>query len=481
VASSKPTINFRIGLQVVQNEDRKLLDYSELITHIDAGQGGKFIDFVRDYVSGNVKNTTDEVDRAYKERYPKKSVNTLLSTIPLSLNKPQKRIITALENPKNKIIVVDGPPGTGKSYTIAAITYWANQKNKSVVITSHKTAALDVIDHMLTDKFKQLHPQTKPSLLRISTDDRIINSYQNTLAGPVISGATNRANQFNEEAVTKDGATWHEEIASQLDECWENSADYREHISRLFRLEQIENGLMEQGIISNDVLPSKLSETDVFKVELIQKLASRIETSGLKNVRLNHLSFALEHCQSIDKLLDVCNIINGLSVTPADIEHMQTFTMKELSSISELLSQVSSQLSASSTVFGDEDSFSFRLLSKISLLSKNREEEFKQIIKQVRGLEYDNIISNMCFLLEKEKNLLTVKDLQDGISKLKEVLSYWENIELLKPSLDELGFDEQHIKEFYHFLNGLKSMIQEVSSDTISSLVPLQDVNFRTF
>lgn len=102
VAENKPRISFRIGLQIVQKEDKKLLDYSELITRIDAGQGGKFINFVGDYVSGNVPNTTDEVSRDFLKKYPPKTSNSLLSTIPLNLNDRQKRILIALENPKKK-------------------------------------------------------------------------------------------------------------------------------------------------------------------------------------------------------------------------------------------------------------------------------------------------------------------------------------------------------------------------------------------
>ena len=67
-APNRPLINFRIGLQIVQKENKRLFDYSELITRIDAGKGGKLIDFIKDYVSGNVKNTADEVDSEYIEK-----------------------------------------------------------------------------------------------------------------------------------------------------------------------------------------------------------------------------------------------------------------------------------------------------------------------------------------------------------------------------------------------------------------------------
>jgi len=165
---SFPDIRCRIGFQVVRDENKKLLDYSEIMSRLQAGEKSKFVDFVSDYVDGNVENTQDETDTDFNRRYPIKSATRYISDNPLNLNTYQKRILLALHNPKNRIVVVDGPPGTGKSHTIAAITYWANRERKSVVLTSHKKQALDVIDRMLTDKFRNLHPKAKPSVIRLS-------------------------------------------------------------------------------------------------------------------------------------------------------------------------------------------------------------------------------------------------------------------------------------------------------------------------
>ena len=135
-------ISFRIGLQAVKEEDRRILDYSELITNLDQGPGRKFIDLISRYVEGNVQNYSDKVHRDYLQQYPRQSVERLVPlrlTIPLSLNETQKKILTAVENEKNELIVVDGPPGTGKSYTITAIVYlaarwenrWSSPRTKS--------------------------------------------------------------------------------------------------------------------------------------------------------------------------------------------------------------------------------------------------------------------------------------------------------------------------------------------------------------
>ena len=91
-----PTIHYRIGLQAVKEEDRRILDYSELITSLGEGAGRKFIDLISSYVDGNVKSTVDEVQDKYKENYPRKSAERLVParlTIPLSLNETQRKII----------------------------------------------------------------------------------------------------------------------------------------------------------------------------------------------------------------------------------------------------------------------------------------------------------------------------------------------------------------------------------------------------
>lgn len=477
-AANKPTINFRIGLQIIQNENKKLLDYSELITHIDAGLGGKFLDFVENYVSGNVKNTTDEVDSAYNKKYPRKSVTNLLSIIPLSLNKVQKRILTALENQKNKIIVVDGPPGTGKSYTIAAITYWANQQNKSVVITSHKKAALDVIDRMLTDKFKQLHPRAKPSVLRFSDEENIgINNIQNTLSGPVISAANNRVNQFNEDAVSKDIGEWHKKVESEVDEFWKESANYKDYVAKLMRYENLDAELRQKDIIKSDTLIVKYDKTTILNFDLIRDCIARVEKSKIGNVSIIQLSAIYDKRDSITQLISACNSINALSIKPSDVDNIAPFELNISGQLTAILNNSADYLTSSSGVFIDEKLMRYKTLVKALLvfgINKNKVQNVKAGLKSLDNLEYDNIITNIMRLSGKDKQALTLKELREGAKKLMEIKYYQDNIEILKPILGDIGFSVQDIKKVYHFLNSVSSVVNNINADTITSLKTLQ-------
>lgn len=223
VADELPVISPRIGFQIIQKEEKSILDYSELITKLDAGQENKFIGMITDYVEGNVVNTSDDVHKEYINNYPEKSEKLVIHDLPISLNESQKKIITAVNNPKNKTIVVDGPPGTGKSYTITALIYNAVKHNKNVVVTSHKKQALDVIEDKLTEQFKRLHPKAKPSILRLSYDkEKTLNSIENTLSSPVINHANQRTRQINTDALQKDISKNEELIKTNIQTVWDN-------------------------------------------------------------------------------------------------------------------------------------------------------------------------------------------------------------------------------------------------------------------
>ena len=121
---------------------------------------------------------------------------------PFPLNKSQKKILLAAQNEKNKIIVVEGPPGTGKSHTISALVYMASGMGRSVLITSHKKQALDVIEGYLTDKFRRLNQTGKPAIIRMDkANEGIANPPAQTLANPALNGAANRVQKTDIDVI----------------------------------------------------------------------------------------------------------------------------------------------------------------------------------------------------------------------------------------------------------------------------------------
>lgn len=476
-APNRPLINYRIGFQVVQQENRKLFDYSELITRIDAGKGGKLIDFIKDYVSGNVKNTSDEVDTEYNKRYPRKSANNFLSTIPLSLNKSQKRILTALENPNNKIIVVDGPPGTGKSYTIAAITYWANELNKSIVISSHKKAALDVIDNMLIEKYRELHPKAKPSVMRISEDDTGINTSQNTLSSPVITAANNRVNGFNEDAVKRDIQNCRKTLESQIKGFWDSSEKYEEVIDKLFTLEQIEFELKQKGILKGESIIPKIDRGKNIEVSLLKECLKLIGGSQIDKLSSNQLILLYERRTSFDNLLSVCNFINNASLHFSDLISLKKLDIGILEEFIGYLSKLMPILKETSPIFTDKKNLKLKFLIKLAQIIQKKENQKLLVssLSRINNLEFENILSNICQLASKERADLTLKDLKDGADKLKEIENRRDDIELLNQLRQDLELQDKSIKYIFTFMSQVKGIVDSLKSEMITSLATIQE------
>jgi very-short-patch-repair endonuclease/KaiC/GvpD/RAD55 family RecA-like ATPase len=68
---------------------------------------------------------------------------------PFPSNPSQRRVAHLVDDPKTRIAVIEGPPGTGKSLTIANLVCHLVATGKKVLITSQKDKALEVVDDLL--------------------------------------------------------------------------------------------------------------------------------------------------------------------------------------------------------------------------------------------------------------------------------------------------------------------------------------------
>ena len=68
---------------------------------------------------------------------------------PFPANRAQRRVALVVEDDTTHVVRVEGPPGTGKSLTIANLACHLAASGKTVLITSQKDKALDVVDDAL--------------------------------------------------------------------------------------------------------------------------------------------------------------------------------------------------------------------------------------------------------------------------------------------------------------------------------------------
>jgi hypothetical protein len=146
-----------LHIAVSDRSDEALLnDYEEMITQARLNQPGVmelFQDIVGSVLVDNPASITSAVEAEWDSR---SMVDRVVIDSPVPLNEEQVKILSAIENPEGRIIVVEGPPGTGKSHTITAIAADCALKGKSCLILSDKAEALNVVQDKLSAAMSQV-------------------------------------------------------------------------------------------------------------------------------------------------------------------------------------------------------------------------------------------------------------------------------------------------------------------------------------
>jgi len=438
-----PQITNRIGLQIVTNEDKKLLDYSELMTKIELGESSKFSEFIDQYVKGKVPNHQDEVDKAFLGKYSRKSPERYVPNSPIPVNNPQKRILLALANEKNNIIVVDGPPGTGKSHTIAALTYWANENNKSVVITSHKQEALDVIDRMLTDKYKSLHPQAKPSIARMDKETGSANNLQNTLTAAVVGAANERALEYNKEATELDENKLGTKLIAAIEKKLEQPGKYEEVIRKTIEFDCVDRELAKNETTAN--ITSTIVGLEQ-KIDFEKIMACMASGTLQKIASLEEYAYLIDQKNNIPDFLEACEKLHQI---PEADQHIETSLMEIPSDFPELLDNLKTYFKHDikiSEINTKHTTISWR--QKI-LGKAPKEEDLKPLLAQLGSLKFANVVKEVARILAIEKENVTIDNLLSGVDKIRFALSMRKHQVLLASYRALPGNQNKGISDVY--------------------------------
>ena len=139
-----------------KSDEALVNDYEEILGEINKGGGelsGIFDQLVDDFVEKNPVPFNPEIEDAWDET---STNDKLVYTSAIPLNSEQQQILSAVKKDDCKYIVIEGPPGTGKSHTITAIVFDAILKNKSVLVLSDKKEALDVVEDKITQTMNKV-------------------------------------------------------------------------------------------------------------------------------------------------------------------------------------------------------------------------------------------------------------------------------------------------------------------------------------
>jgi hypothetical protein len=84
-----------------------------------------------------------EYSNAMDAPVPAAAIDAVVQRLPVNLSPRQQQIVQEVWH--NRLTYVEGPPGTGKSHTIRALMLAAAQLGQSILLVSHKAAALQVV------------------------------------------------------------------------------------------------------------------------------------------------------------------------------------------------------------------------------------------------------------------------------------------------------------------------------------------------
>lgn len=141
-------INNRLQLFLFDKSDEALInDYEEIIN--DEGDlAESFSELINGFISENPEKFIEDIADEWDE---KEISEKLVIQSPIPLNEEQKQVMLALQKDDCNIVILEGPPGTGKSHTITAIVCKALLDGQSVLVLSDKDEALDVVQDKITE------------------------------------------------------------------------------------------------------------------------------------------------------------------------------------------------------------------------------------------------------------------------------------------------------------------------------------------
>lgn len=152
------TTNIHIAL-FDKSDEALLNDYEDILNAAaDSSLMQGFQVLIDDFIHKN----PESVARSIREEWDSKNVDErLVYKSPIPLNGEQQQIISAINNDKCKYMLVEGPPGTGKSHTITAITFDTILRDKSVLVLSDKKEALDVVEKNIENTLNKVRVDEK--------------------------------------------------------------------------------------------------------------------------------------------------------------------------------------------------------------------------------------------------------------------------------------------------------------------------------
>ncbi len=170
-----------------KSDEALVNDYEEILQQLSKG-GGILSEIFNKLIDDFVQNNPEPFNPGIEDEWDNTGTpERLVYSSPIPLNSEQRQILSAVRKDGCNYIIVEGPPGTGKSHTITAIIFDAILKNQSVLVLSDKKEALDVVEDKITQTMNKVRydKNFQNPILRLGKTG---NTYNSILAQSAIEG-----------------------------------------------------------------------------------------------------------------------------------------------------------------------------------------------------------------------------------------------------------------------------------------------------
>jgi len=361
-----------IYIALFDKSDEALLnDYEDILNAVEGSALMKgFQVLIDDFTHKN----PESIARPIRDEWDDKGVDErLVYKSPIPLNSEQQQILSAINNDKCRYVLVEGPPGTGKSHTITAIVFDTILKDKSVLVLSDKKEALDVVEKNIANTLNKVRIDEKfqNPILRLGKTG---NTYSRLLTQSSIDDITQ---QFR--AVRSKYPNLDEQIDASIDALREGvkgHVDAYKQISLkdVHELSALQKHFEEVGFcidvdesISN---PDSVEELSNIR-SILLKLKNRIR--GNKDVSFNFdytKELSEENSENLEKIIsaleDMAHLAdeNSRLLDEKKLSSLQNLVKNNKSSVSKLINYIADISELSNTLAKKEGYANSLLVNK---------------------------------------------------------------------------------------------------------------------
>jgi hypothetical protein len=226
-------------------EESLVNDYEEIIMLSRHG-GSTIVELFEKLVGGVLSENPVSISRVIEDQWDGLPlVDRMVYDSPIPLNEEQRKILLAVRNPQGPIVVVEGPPGTGKSHTITAIAADCAFSQRSCLVLSDKAEALQVVQDKLSQAMSRVRhqPDFPNPLLRLGRQDA---NFKRLVANQTVSqiSAYAKATQRNLPEILAERDATAQDLKDSIQKTVSSLGAV--HMAQVEHLHQLEAKLREQ-------------------------------------------------------------------------------------------------------------------------------------------------------------------------------------------------------------------------------------------